>query len=533
MLQFLHQLFDISTSSVRDAMVGRRVQRQLARPQLEGLEDRLLMSAVNPLPTIHNTLTPVSTAVVQPALSITTILNHYPPINFSGITLSTTSGYAPGYSASYLQNGSAVIISPEGSLSFPPGTMVQFGKSGPLAPTVPFGPNHAELLCYVPRYAITGPLGVILPNGTVIQSAQTFTVHDYINTYGFNFHNFGFNVTWGMVEGEFGWRQTDFTVSFPTGLTSTKTVDTGIPDPYALAFWGIMAAELNGNGACFGMSLESAEMAASGTNVYTLQQTGGLVNSIEQNCLAQGSTQMLNYFLSWELSGHSAQGIYNQLSALLYSGDHPIISIRNGTEGHALVAYDLEPGPLGNGDYYIDVYDCNQPSNSNNDTTQEQASRIYINPSCGWSYTMAGGSIWSGGLGAFSDMMVIPSSVVSGNLTMPTADLAVLQTIICAASAPSAPAGTTLTSRPLANLFWAEGSASSMKQTGEVQQSSDLVISSLPQGTPFNAVAHQVAGAWTSTLAERGQEKHTGRTDLDAANLTWLESAQMVAPPLG
>ncbi len=375
-------------------------------------------------------------------------------------------------------------------------------------------------------------MAVILPNGTVVQSAQTFTVHDYINTYGFNFHNFGFNVTWGMVEGEFGWRQTDITETFPTGWTSTKTVDTGIPDPYALAFWGIMAAELNGNGACFGMSLESAEMAASGKNVYTLARTGGLVNSIEQNCLAQGSTQMINYFLSWEFSSHSAQGIYNQLSTLLASGDHPIISIRDGSEGHALVAYDLEPGPHGSG-YYIDVYDCNQPANPNNDTAQAQASRIYVDASGNWSYLMAGGPTWGGGLGAFSDMMVIPSSVVSGNLTLPTADLAVLQTLICAASAPSAPAGTPFAFRPLANLGGAEGSGSSMKQTEEVQQSSNLVFSSLPQGTPFDAAAHQVAGAWTSDLALMAQGKHTGRTDLKSADFVWLEIAQMVAPPLG
>ncbi len=140
MLQFLRQLVGYSTSSVRNGTVGRRVQGRLARPQLEGLEDRLVMSTVNPLPSIHTTLTPVSTAVVQPALSVTAILNHYPPI-ISGITLSTTSGYAPGYSAAYLQNGSAVIISPEGNLSFPPGTMVQFGASEYLCANCPLRPE--------------------------------------------------------------------------------------------------------------------------------------------------------------------------------------------------------------------------------------------------------------------------------------------------------------------------------------------------------------------------------------------------------
>jgi hypothetical protein len=120
---------------------------------------------------------------------------------------------------------------------------------------------------------------------------------------------------------------------------------------------------------------------------------------------------MLNYLAGWALSGHNSQGIYNQLSGLLARGDHPIITLGSGGSGHAVVAYDVEPGYKGNGDYYIDVYDPNLPFGS----VSEQYSRIYIDPSSGWSYNPLG---WSGGYGP-SGMMVIPTSVLSGQLTMP------------------------------------------------------------------------------------------------------------------
>jgi hypothetical protein len=397
-------------------------------------------------------------------------------------SLSTTNGYAPGYSAQYLQTGSAVTIYGSG---FGPGIRVQFGNSGITATPIAIDSKGTWLTVYVPRYAASGPLSLILPDGTVLQSTQTFTVHDYINTYGFSFNNFNFNVSWGMIKGEFGGDQADITVGIP--FTHLQ-VDTGVPSPFALAYWGVAAAALNGKGACFGMALTSDLLAARGQTVYNLPANASLMTTIEQNHLAQMSAEMIHYAASWVV-GHSAQGIYSQLSAFLAAGDHPIITLGSGAD-HAVVAYDLEPGPKGNGDYYIDVYDPNRPANPTNDSAQEMASRIYIDPSRGWSFQMAGGQTYSGGYGPFS-MMVVPSSVLSGSLTMPTT-LEGLATIIFGSSACSTPAGTALASESHAIFLSAPGSVSAMEQTEELRRPSNLVLSLESKPTPVHTAEQQI-----------------------------------------
>ena len=52
--------------------------------------------------------------------------------------------------------------------------------------------------------------------------------------------------------------------------------------------------------------------------------------------------------------------IINQVDAALSANDHPLIELRNGTDGHVVVAYNVEDG--NNGDKLIDVYNPNQSS---------------------------------------------------------------------------------------------------------------------------------------------------------------------------
>ncbi len=59
--------------------------------------------------------------------------------------------------------------------------------------------------------------------------------------------------------------------------------------------------------------------------------------------------------------------IINQVDAALNANDHPLIELRNGTDGHVVVAYNVEDG--NNGDKLIDVYNPNQ-----NYTTDEESS---------------------------------------------------------------------------------------------------------------------------------------------------------------
>jgi hypothetical protein len=274
-----------------------------------------------------------------------------------------------------------------------------------------------------------------------VASNGTLTVHDYLNTYGFNFPNFVINkgepgISWGIVKGEFGGDQVDITAGIP--WTSVQ-IDTGVPSLFGLAFWAAAANELNGGGACFGMALTSEKMAARGQNVYSLPETGALVTTIEETHLAQLSAEMLHYAASWALHIHSPLGIYNQLSTLLAGGDHPIITLGDGGNGHAVVAYGLQPGPKGDGDFYIDVCDSNAPAIFSNwsNIWVELYTRIYIDPSRGWSYAPLG---WSGsGYGATS-LMLVPGSVLSGSPTLPNS-LSGLATIVFGSCPPSALAG--------------------------------------------------------------------------------------------
>jgi hypothetical protein len=281
----------------------------------------------------------------------------------------------------------------------------------------------------VPRYAVNGPIEVIEPDGVALASAQTFIVNNYRNTFAFSFSNFTFNIDWNNVKGEFGGNQVDFTF-FGN--------DTGIPNPFALLFWGISAAALNGKGACFGMALTSvllSEYEPSQINasnglpngaapiVYNLQRNNSLDEMIEQNHLAQFSSEIINAYGNWQLSAHSAASVYNQINNALLAGDHPIISMQAGAN-HAVVPYDLEPGPKGNGDYYIDVYDSNRPFNGDGSeitsitdhASIEGVSRIYIDPAAGWSFTMADNSTHSGGYGT---LQVYTASLVANGVTMP------------------------------------------------------------------------------------------------------------------
>jgi hypothetical protein len=460
--------------------------------------------------------------------------------------LSTTEGYVPGYSSQYQQQGSSVTIS---GIGFLPGSKVQFGKASPAqtidssletAPTY-VDPSGTSLTVNVPRYAVNGPVYVVLPDNTVLTSptSQSFTIHNYRNTYGFSFHNFTFNVTWGDVKGEFGGDQVDITISTPLG-----TIDTDVPSPAGLAFWGASAIAFNSKGACFGMALESRLLAANpgwisaanglpsgqAPTVYNLQENGTLDDLIRQKHLAQWSAECAHEFFAWQgsnaLGNISAQSVYNQVSSELAAGDNPIVCLEGGA-GHTVVAYGLEPGPNGNGDYYIDVYDPNRPFNgpsnwSDLDPTEsadglshrtiEQASRIYIDPAAqSWSFYMQGpnGTSYKCG-GGWGSLEVYPVSSLSGRLTMP-ASLTGLGTVIFGAGEASAPAAAAKGSL-LPTVAPAAPPCSGAVRPAPAQQAP----------AEAGSVRHAVDG-WAVALARGGHGKRAGRPVWDSAGVGDLD----------
>src|SRR5262249_9043552 len=202
-----------------------------------------------------------------------TILVQPPPAIYG---LSTFIGYAPGYSAQYLQTGSSVTITGYG---FGPGTKVRFngwaGDSYLLATPTGIAADGTSLTVNVPLFAQTGPLVVNLPDGTSLQSSQPFTVRDYRNTYGFSFNNFNFNVTAGMIDGEYGspvsagHLAVGWVLGCPVGGGAAAAAEAAA----AAAYWGACAAAFNGKGACFGMILTTVQMA---NNPGLINATNGL-----------------------------------------------------------------------------------------------------------------------------------------------------------------------------------------------------------------------------------------------------------------
>jgi RTX calcium-binding nonapeptide repeat (4 copies)/Beta-propeller repeat len=357
--------------------------------------------------------------------------------------LSTLSGDAP----EELRDGTSVTLIGAG---FTPGARVQFGVPGVLSPafqaTAYFVSSDGdELSVRVPRLAVDGPLTVITDNGA-ITSTESFTVNNYRNTNGFNFHNPSFNISFPMVRDVFGYRQTNITIPNPFG----DDFVTPIPSPHALLFTAILASVFDSQGGCFGMAYTSEYLqhhpeqinanyglpGGAAPTVFNLVPNGELMAQIERNHLLQASAEVMNYWLSWAGS-HDAASTRDMLRDLLRQGENPLISIRNGSNisnGHVVSAYDIEDDSDG---YDILVYDSNReyqtadvsdPSAPGSlisqserahpawHEAQENYSRIHVHGN-EWAYIMAGGEVWHGGFGT---LMVLPYGNVPTNPTIPT-----------------------------------------------------------------------------------------------------------------
>jgi hypothetical protein len=396
-----------------------------------------------------------------------------PPVVTS---LSTYSGHAQGYSTPYLQSGDSVTIYGAGFL---PGTKVQFGNAT-INPQLLVTPTHIDpsgtwMTVNVPLFAASSKILVQIPGGGVIASPQTFTVQSFRNTYGFSFTNdgpFNFSVTEDLIDSEYGSPISagDVIVGGILGGVFGAGAAVAADEAFAAAYKAFCKAELDNQGACYGLVLTSVMMtntphlinptyglpAGAAPTVFNLQNNAALTRLIEENHLAQFSAEEANYAAGWALTaaahGHTAQNIHDQIAGLLQSGQHPIIGMTS-TANHAVLAYDLEPGPSGDGDFYIDVYDPNRPY-SDSDGTQAQASRILIDPVKGWSFQMQGhDAVSQGGLNDLT-LMVTPSSVVSGHVTKPTT-LQGLATIFFGSSASAPPAPQSLGQTRATDAFFA------------------------------------------------------------------------------
>ena len=192
---------------------------------------------------------------------------------------------------------------------------------------------------------------------------------------------------------------------------------------------------LSGNDLCFGISLSTQRIATNAwgaadsadlptTNTLETPWTyknptangpsGPLDDFIHVQHIAQMSDQWLGYYLTAALptTGASAASILSTITTCLDKGDDPLVCIRNSsTDGHAMIAYDIEPNPQDSAGFIIDVYDPNEEYTSDEDsdgsggkhTGALKLSQIIVSGNGSWSFPMNAsswppppGSLWSG-----------------------------------------------------------------------------------------------------------------------------------------
>jgi hypothetical protein len=360
--------------------------------------------------------------------------------------------------------GTVVVVHGQG---FCPGSKVYFGNAlavaqanGPAPDGLgPYG-DETVLLTSVPSLATSGDVYVVRQGDTLSSpgtAKAAFSVDSYRDINGFSFNNgqdFQNRVggySFSDVSDVFGYEQTHVSVN-PCWPFGDCSVTTPVPDPFALVFWGIANAALQA-GQCFGFSLASQRLlhgdqiypafpSQAGTSDETVWDLAGpdapdgssgasasLAHFVHLVHMEQFSAQALGYWLAKAtlnaVSGSQAS-LMGDVTSALNAGDHPLIEIRNGTDGHVMVAYGVDQAngnPLvGPGDRVIDVYDPNEQFTAAENATDGVAhqatlatSEIIVHADGHWEF--AGFSPeWHGGPGS---LVVVPYGVVPVQPSLP------------------------------------------------------------------------------------------------------------------
>jgi hypothetical protein len=381
-------------------------------------------------------------------------LPHGTPLNCSNVigAINVASGVVPEAG----KPGTTVTITGK---SYCPGTTVEFGNSSAIVTASV--QNTGQMTATVPRAATSGSLQLIDPDGQIGAGAP-FSVDSYRNTNGFQFGNdtgvgkdFGFDDV-AAAFGDNAW------VTWTTCKTYCSTMRA--PSDEALAVQQLGATL---DGMCFGFALGSLRLSqgldprnssvSPRVDPAWTQPSTWALPPYETNGGAPYGTQMRHYLYQQQIRQFSTQYVngVNAYAAGLKSapnkgayllgqvrsaiaGGMALIGMtyryhdgtkwwslgllhKNVSEGHELVAFDVEPHP--DGSFEIDVYDGNQPW-----TTGELASaaahddmlrhnQIHVASNGTWTYDGdfggSGGKHWSGGP---DDLQPVAFSRVRGAL---------------------------------------------------------------------------------------------------------------------
>jgi hypothetical protein len=385
-----------------------------------------------------------------------------------------------------LAHGSTPQFDHDGTLihfigrNFVPGSVFFFGNDQSAAQPINLVADPSGGLqsfgIRVSKYATTGPLVVLSPNGRRTVLLPNFTVDNYRNTNGYSFANnlqglddFSFD----ELTAVFGEDQTHITVDACGALTfglTDCTVDTGIPDPLAyLKLLIINQALPPDNGLCLGFSLSSARLSLglgkleigdfpsqrvghNGSTVWDLEGPAGpaadLLEYIRLAHLEQASAEFLGNYVAQiaadEIAGvgHLIDGVKSELAQ---GRPVPICFQEGDSGGHCVLAYNVEDLP--GGGEQLDIYDPNTPYLTSEATApsggnvlqdgtfhkaQVDASTIVFGPDGHWSYD---NDTASGGLGSIA---MAPLSVFNNHTLLSSEIESLLTTLLVFGSAREA-----------------------------------------------------------------------------------------------
>jgi hypothetical protein len=363
-----------------------------------------------------------------------------------------------GFAPQGLRPGSSIRVRGRGICA---GSRVRFGNVLAEAPLTDVrgvsGGSAGELegLAIVPRLATDGAVTVVTPGGAT-GASEPVQIRSFRNTRGFRFANDGWRggsfEDWQELLGP---EQTNFTVN--PCAPADCTIVTPAPDPLFALFRAVAAPALRrSDGTCVGFSIGSVRLAAyefrsrlglpAAASVWRLDETA-LVRGrsdipgrdrprripLEDWLDIQHQTQLTAEFVRTYLARvarYSVAGsdlLRGDLERELAAGRRPMLmmlelpssGLVTEAEGHAVVAYDVEPSARG---FFIRVYDSNVPHDvaENDDATRhrsaEQMSRILVRPDGSWEFPNSG---WSGRPGtltwisAETEIPVQPTSLAS------------------------------------------------------------------------------------------------------------------------
>ena len=323
---------------------------------------------------------------------------------------------------------------------FCPGSVVRFDNAYATVTPTPggFTPGGSSLVVTVPRFATTGPITVVSPDGN-FSSPSAFTVRDYRNTAGFAFDNYDHpGVSISDLQDVYGESQTNITLDlcWPFGCN----VVTPLVSPFTYLYKTISNELLSGNGSCFGISLMSQRLAEGYARYSSFTPAGAtaswqldgptapgsaLAGEIRGWHSAQLSSEFIQYWTATAATNAATRGSSTRstLESQLRSGHHPLIVVRNSTsQGHVLVVSDVRDDTTA-GSYLIDVNDPNLPflAGENADGAlhhdRVEAGVIHVAANGHWTNVGAYGSTWSGGPGT---LVAVPWGTVPARPTLPT-----------------------------------------------------------------------------------------------------------------